>query len=223
MKKAASIFLCANMTQRDVRLLLQWMENPAVTQYLNEDSTVTTHLRQMECSVPEPMLTYHFNRRSRFFMACTREGEAIGFVKLREQMTGTYEHSIDAKGRLFIPAKLREELGVTFYLAMGVDACLAIYPQATWDRFTEKFASLPMSQSKAMRPLFANAAKCELDSQGRIVIPQKLRKYAGLEKDVVIIGVNDRAEIWSADAWNAQEEEEMTPEKMAACMAELGF
>ena len=138
-------------------------------------------------------------------------------------MTGTYEHSIDAKGRLFIPAKLREELGDTFYLAMGVDACLAIYPQSTWDRFTEKFASLPMSQSKAMRPLFANAAKCEPDSQGRIVIPQKLRKYAALEKETVIIGVNDRAEIWSAAAWKAQEEEEMTPEKMAACMAELGF
>ena len=111
----------------------------------------------------------------------------------------------------------------TFYLAVGVDACLAIYPQSTWDRFTEKFASLPMSQSKAMRPLFANAAKCEPDSQGRIVIPQKLRKYAALEKETVIIGVNDRAEIWSAAAWKAQEEEEMTPEKMAACMAELGF
>lgn len=138
-------------------------------------------------------------------------------------MTGTYEHSIDAKGRLFIPSKLREELGVSFYLAMGVDACLAIYPQETWERFTEKFASLPMSQSKAMRPLFANASKCELDSQGRIVVPQKLRKYAALDKDVVIIGVNDRAEIWSAESWHAQEEEEMTPEKMAACMAELGF
>lgn len=138
-------------------------------------------------------------------------------------MTGTYEHSIDAKGRLFIPARLREELGVSFYLAMGIDACLAIYPQSTWDRFTEKFASMPMSQSKSMRTLFANAAKCELDSQGRIVIPQKLRKYAQLEKDTVIIGVNDRAEIWSADRWMAQEEEEMTPEKMAACMAELGF
>lgn len=138
-------------------------------------------------------------------------------------MTGTYEHSIDAKGRLFIPAKLREELGVTFYLAMGVDECLAIYPQETWNRFTEKFASLPMSQSAAMRPLFANASKCELDSQGRIVIPQKLRKYAGLEKDAVIIGVNDRAEIWSAETWNAQEEEEMTPEKMKACLAALGF
>ena len=138
-------------------------------------------------------------------------------------MTGTYEHSIDAKGRLFIPAKLREELGVTFDLAMGVDECLAIYPQETWNRFTEKFASLPMSQSAAMRPLFANASKCELDSQGRIVIPQKLRKYAGLEKDAVIIGVNDRAEIWSAETWNAREEEEMTPEKMKACLAALGF
>ena len=138
-------------------------------------------------------------------------------------MTGTYEHSIDAKGRLFIPAKLREELGVTFYLAMGVDECLAIYPQETWNRFTEKFASLPMSQSAAMRPLFANASKCELDSQGRIVIRQKLRKYAGLEKDAVIIGVNDRAEIWSAETWNAREEEEMTPEKMKACLAALGF
>lgn len=138
-------------------------------------------------------------------------------------MTGTYEHSIDAKGRLFIPAKLREELGVTFYLAMGVDECLAIYPQETWNRFTEKFASLPMSQSAAMRPLFANASKCELDSQGRIVIPQKLRKYAGLEKDAVIIGVNDRSEIWSAETWNAREEEEMTPEKMKACLAALGF
>ena len=138
-------------------------------------------------------------------------------------MTGTYEHSIDAKGRLFIPAKLREELGVTFYLAMGVDECLAIYPQETWNRFTEKFASLPMSQSAAMRPLFATASKCELDSPGRFVSPQKLRKYAGLEKDAVIIGVNDRAEIWSAETWNAREEEEMTPEKMKACLAALGF
>ena len=138
-------------------------------------------------------------------------------------MTGTYEHNIDAKGRLAIPSKLRDELGSVFYLAMGVDDCLAIYPQSTWNRFTEKFASLPMSQSKKMRSLFANAARCELDSQGRIVIPQKLKKYAGIEKDVVIIGVHDRAEIWAAEKWAAEEEEEMTPEKMAQCMAELGF
>ena len=138
-------------------------------------------------------------------------------------MTGTYEHSIDAKGRLFIPAKLREELGDTFYLAVGVDACLAIYPLETWRRFTEKFASLPMSQSKAMRPLFANAAKCEPDSQGRIVVPQSLRKFAMLEKDAVIIGVHNRAEIWSAERWKTEEEEEMTPEKMNEILNGLGL
>lgn len=138
-------------------------------------------------------------------------------------MTGTYEHSIDGKGRLFIPAKLREELGVSFHLAAGVDTCLAIYPEETWRAFTEKFASLPMSATKNMRRLFANASKCELDSQGRIVIPPKLRKYAALDKDVVIIGVSNRAEIWAAETWTAQEDEEMTPEKMSAVMEELGF
>lgn len=137
-------------------------------------------------------------------------------------MTGTYEHNIDGKGRLFIPAKLRDELGSAFYLAMGVDKCLSIYPQSTWDKFTEKFASLPMSQSKMIRPLFASAVKCEPDSQGRIVIPQKLRDYAELEKESVILGVHDRAEVWSATAWSACEEE-MTPEKMAECMEALGF
>ena len=137
--------------------------------------------------------------------------------------TGTYEHSLDAKGRLFIPAQLRKELGDTLYVTMGLDGCLAVYPQETWDTFTEKFASLPMSQSKAMRPLFANAAKCEPDSQGRIVVPQSLRKFAMLEKDAVIIGVHNRAEIWSAERWKTEEEEEMTPEKMSACMEALGF
>ena len=73
-----------------------------------------------------------------------------------------------------------------------------------------------------MRTLFANATKCELDSQGHIVIPQKLRKYANLDKDTVIIGVSDRAEIWAAETWNALEEDNMTPEKMAACMEALG-
>ena len=138
------------------------------------------------------------------------------------EVTGTYEHSIDAKSRLFIPAKLREELGTTFYLTMGIDACLAVYPMETWNLFTEKFASLPMNQSKVMRPLFANAVKCEPDTQGRIVLPQRLKKYAGLEKDAVIIGVHNRAEIWSAEKWH-EEEDEMTPEKMAAFMESLDF
>ena len=135
-------------------------------------------------------------------------------------ITGTYEHAIDAKGRLFVPAKLREDLGGICYLTMGIDDCLAIYPLESWNVFTEKFASLPMSKSRLMRPIFANAAKCEPDSQGRILIPQTLRKYAGLEKDVVIIGVHNRAEIWDASKWYATQEE-MTPEKMAALMESL--
>lgn len=137
-------------------------------------------------------------------------------------VTGTYEHSIDTKGRLFMPAKLREDLGPVCYLTMGLDQCLAIYPEESWKVFTDKFSSLPMSQSKLMRPLFANAVKIEPDSQGRVVLPLKLRTYAGLNKDVVIIGVHNRAEIWDAAAWFGQEEE-MTPEKMAALMEALEF
>lgn len=138
-------------------------------------------------------------------------------------MTGQYQHSIDSKGRLFIPAKLREELGETFYITMGVDCCLSVYSQDSWDRFTEKFESMPYTRSRAMRPLFANAAKCEPDAQGRILLPAKLRAYAGLKKDVTVIGVSNRAEIWDAAAWRAEEEKELSPENLAAVMEELGF
>mgnify|MGYP001165787758 CR=1 FL=1 len=136
-------------------------------------------------------------------------------------MTGQYQHTIDAKGRLFIPAKLREELGDTFYVTMGMDSCLSIYSDASWARFTEKFESLP---TRRPRPcVTANAAKCEPDAQGRIVLPQKLRAYAHLEKDVVVIGVSNRAEIWNAEKWAEIEAEELNPENLAAVMEELGF
>ena len=138
-------------------------------------------------------------------------------------MTGQYQHAIDSKGRLFIPAKLREELGDTFYVTMGIDSCLSVYSEESWNRFSEKFESLPYTKTRAMRPLFANAAKCEPDAQGRILIPAKLRTYAGLKKDVVVIGVSNRAEIWNADAWNKLETEELNPENLSAVMEELGF
>ena len=138
-------------------------------------------------------------------------------------MTGQYQHSIDAKGRLFIPAKLREELGETFYVTMGMDGCLSVYSDVSWARFTEKFESLPYTKTKSMRVLFANAAKCEPDAQGRILIPGKLRNYAKLQKDVVVIGVSNRAEIWNAEQWMAMEDEELNPDNLAAAMEELGF
>lgn len=138
-------------------------------------------------------------------------------------MTGQYQHSIDGKGRLFIPAKLREELGETFYVTMGIDRCLSVYSDESWGHFTEKFESLPYTKTRAMRPLFANAAKCEPDAQGRILLPAKLREYAELKKDVVVIGVSNRAEIWNAEAWTALEAEELNPENLSAVMEELGF
>jgi MraZ protein len=136
-------------------------------------------------------------------------------------LTGSYQHTIDDKGRLFIPAKLREELGYTFYLTMGVDACLCIYSQESWDNFTAKVAELPSSQVRAMRTFFANASKCELDSQGRILVPQKLRKYAQLEKDVVINGALGRVEIWNAERWN--EMEDLSSENLLSVMETLGL
>ena len=138
-------------------------------------------------------------------------------------MTGQYQHTVDAKGRLFIPAKLREELGETFYVTMGMDGCLSVYSDESWAKFTEKFESLPYTRTKAMRPLFANAAKCEPDAQGRILLPAKLRAYAGLQKDVVVIGVSNRAEIWDAEKWYAVEAAELNPDTMGAVMEELGF
>lgn len=138
-------------------------------------------------------------------------------------MTGQYHHNIDNKGRLFIPAKLREELGETFYVTMGMDGCLSIYSDASWATFTEKFESLPYSRTRAMRPLFANAMKCESDNQGRILLPAKLREYAHLGKNVVIIGVSKRAEIWDEDTWNTVENEALSGDGMLSAMEELGF
>lgn len=140
-------------------------------------------------------------------------------------MTGQYQHTIDAKGRLFIPAKLREELGDTFYVTIaGTDPCLAVYSEDGWQSLTEKLDSLPYSKAKkAIRTLCSNAARCEPDAQGRVLLPQKLRAYANLEKEVVVAGVSKRAEIWNADAWAALEAEEMEADSLAAVMEELGI
>ena len=122
-------------------------------------------------------------------------------------MTGQFSHNIDAKGRLFIPAPLRKELGQTFHVTVGQDHCLSVYSDASWDAFMAKLKELSYNEVKKLRALFAYAADCEPDAQGRILIPAKLREYAGLTREVVVVGSYDRAEIWSADRWAAIEEE----------------
>lgn len=138
-------------------------------------------------------------------------------------MTGTYEHSIDEKGRLFIPAKLREELGSVFYLSAGVKENLTIYPMEAWNVLRERAAALTTTQAAAMDVFFAAACKCEPDKQWRIMVPPELRAYAGIDRDVVITGNNDRAQIWSAAAWAEKKKAELVPANIAGLLDSLGI
>jgi len=138
-------------------------------------------------------------------------------------MNGTYRQTIDAKGRLNIPVKLRSELGERFFVTKGLDGCLMVYSENEWRGIEEKVRALPLAQSRNLqRMLFANAEQCVPDSQWRIVIPQSLREYASLEKDVTVIGVGNRAEIWNTSAWD-DVDSSMTSDDYAAAMDLLGF
>lgn len=117
---------------------------------------------------------------------------------------GEYNHSIDAKGRLIVPAKFREELGNDFIVTKGLDGCLYIYPNKEWEEFESKLSALPMGKSdirKMVRFFLSSATQAEIDKQGRILIPATHRQYAGIEKDVLFAGVGKKIEIWSKEKW----------------------
>lgn len=117
---------------------------------------------------------------------------------------GEYQHSLDSKGRLIVPARFREGLGETFIVTRGLDHCLFAYPMSEWSIIEEKLKSLPLTQSDArafVRFFFSGATECEMDKQGRITLPPNLREYGQLEKDVVSVGVSTRVEFWSRDRW----------------------
>lgn len=138
-------------------------------------------------------------------------------------MTGEYRHSLDSKGRVFIPARLREELGDVFYITLSMDHCLNIYGSENWKSFTDKVNTMSYINQRKMRPLFAHAVKCELDAQGRVLIPQALREYAGLIKNVAVVGCNNHAEIWDSDTWAEINNIETSSKNIAAVMEELDF
>ena len=139
-------------------------------------------------------------------------------------MTGKYAHNIDAKGRLFIPATLREELGgKNFHLIIGQDMCLSLFSDESWN---EKMAALKeqsYSSLKKLRMIFAHAADCDPDAQGRILIPADLRQKAGLNKEVIVVGSFDRVEIWDAQRWARMEEEAFSSGELQAAMEEMGL
>lgn len=142
-------------------------------------------------------------------------------------LLGEYEHSIDTKGRIAMPAKLREGLGGKFIITKGLDGCLFVYAMDEWQRVEQKLASLPMSRKTARdftRFLFGGACEGECDKQGRVLLPARLRRYAGLEREAVIVGVGSRAEIWDAAKWQQYNEESAEDvNELAEQLADLGI
>lgn len=138
---------------------------------------------------------------------------------------GEYNHTIDTKGRLIIPSKFREVLGDEFVVTKGLDGCLFVYDNQEWTAFEEKLKALPLMNKesrKFVRFFLAGAASLEVDKQGRILIPSVLREFAGLDKDVVLVGVGARIEIWSKEKWDeASMYDDM--EEIAEHMSELGL
>ncbi|HIV74160.1 MAG TPA: division/cell wall cluster transcriptional repressor MraZ [Candidatus Pseudogracilibacillus intestinigallinarum] len=117
---------------------------------------------------------------------------------------GEYQHNIDIKGRMIVPAKFREGLGDSFVLTRGLDNCLFVYPMDEWKVLEGKLKQLPLTKKDARqftRFFFSGAVECEIDKQGRINIPATLRTYSKLEKECIVIGVSNRIEIWSKDVW----------------------
>ena len=140
---------------------------------------------------------------------------------------GTSNNSIDEKNRMIVPAKLRAELGARCILTKGLDQCLYIYTTEDWDKQMEKISRLPESDPKVrafIRHFCANACECEFDKQGRIIIPQELKTYAGIEKDLVTMGAMTKIEIWSREVWNAPDNDsKMERADFAQALTEYNF
>ncbi len=140
-------------------------------------------------------------------------------------LIGEYEHSLDAKGRLIMPVKLRQDMGEKFIVTKGLDGCLFAFSQEEWLNFETKLKALPLSDRNArnfVRFFLSGATECEIDKQGRFLIPNNLRNAANLEKEVVIIGVGTRLEIWNKNIWEKCDED-ISADEIAENMANLGI
>ena len=146
-------------------------------------------------------------------------------MRWRPLLIGEYEHSLDAKGRLIMPVKLRQDMGEKFIVTKGLDGCLFAFSQEEWLNFETKLKALPLSDKNArnfVRFFLSGATECELDKQGRFLIPNNLRTAANLEKEVVIIGVGTRLEIWDKAIWEKCDED-ISADEIAENMANLGI
>lgn len=142
-------------------------------------------------------------------------------------LMGEFQHNIDAKGRIIIPAKLREDLGAKFVITRGLDGCVFGYPLENWEKIQEKLKQLPLAKKEARaftRFFYSAAAEAEIDKQGRINIPSTLVDYANLDKECLVLGVSDRIEIWSKTKWESVSSEiEESFEEIAEDMLDFGL
>jgi len=147
-----------------------------------------------------------------------------GVIKM---FLGEYQHSLDTKGRITIPAKIREQLGDKFVVTKGLENCIFLYPLKEWQTIENKLRTLPFTRADVRsfaRFFFSGASELEIDKQGRTVIPASLREYALIDKDLIIIGVGSRAEIWAVENWEKYiEGAEASYEDIAASLVDLGI
>ena len=147
--------------------------------------------------------------------------------RMWNMLIGEFEHSLDAKGRLIMPAKLKSSIGENFIVTKGLDGCLFAFSLDEWKNFEEKLKSLPLSNRNSReftRFFLSGATECEIDKQGRFLIPNNLRESANLKKEVVIIGVGTRIEIWDKEKWTTyNSEDNISVEDIAENMTMLGI
>ncbi len=139
-----------------------------------------------------------------------------------KSLMGTFEHTIDAKGRMAFPNKLRERLGLSFIVTIGPENCLYVYSEEEWENFTEKIKTLTGEKARAAKLFIVKACTVEPDKQGRILIPQNLRDYAKLSHDVTVLGVINRAEIWDSARFN-EISGGITGEMLADALSDIAY
>lgn len=138
-------------------------------------------------------------------------------------LMGKFTHNLDAKNRLFIPAKHREQLGETFVITRNIDKCLSVFSMEEWEKYTDKLEQLPSTQAREIaRFIYSNAADVQPDGQGRVLIPADLLTYAGIQKSAVIVGCGRHAEIWAEEIWNADSDADKA-DALKELMINLGF